>query len=512
MNPKAIHEVQLSSIVNIAKSAGQSVANVTDKERRKVKKYGERAAGSYSSIAKATSGLTMVFPVICSSSISIDAASMITKAIERRSITMLQILLAATQLTNCANLMEYIESIHTNLNVNKMDLDEFIEFMGDLPDNIDSIKGGYKNAIDTYSETYVDANTLRDINEDCRTNLNYYFESDISDRSLNDFTYINNYGISRIVESSINEAKKGIYNDPSHLKYIDDDKFKSLAARNKEFRDIKKSEREEKKFKLDKEKNKREIEKNERDREKNEREIERNERDKEKFNYDIIRADREIIQNRLVPSEVKKANEVNPSLMIINWIGGDKRMQSVVGVKAKLLPVSSNEILARIITKNADSNILLKLVRASTREISFAKDFIFAIDNAKIDALAKSKRGSSSALFKTLERRALSGKIRKAIGSNNYSKCITTLVISQEEVEQLSKYNNIDVNIPRVIIPIMEKLNLLYFVIVDETAETVKILIDGETEYEVYPYDSLERESGDTGYKKAINLMTRLSR
>ena len=64
---------------------------------------------------------------------------------------------------------------------------------------------------------------------------------------------------------------------------------------------------------------------------------------------------------------------------------------------------------------------------------------------------------------------------------------------------------------PSNIIPIMEKLNLLYFVVVDTTAESISIITDGETEYETYSFTSLEREAGDGAYKKVVNLMTKLT-
>lgn len=64
---------------------------------------------------------------------------------------------------------------------------------------------------------------------------------------------------------------------------------------------------------------------------------------------------------------------------------------------------------------------------------------------------------------------------------------------------------------PRIICPIMEKLNLLYFVVVDETAESISIMTDGDTEYETYSFTSLEREAGDGAYKKVVNLITKMS-
>ena len=54
-------------------------------------------------------------------------------------------------------------------------------------------------------------------------------------------------------------------------------------------------------------------------------------------------------------------------------------------------------------------------------------------------------------------------------------------------------------------------INLLYFVVVDTTAESISIITDGETEYETYSFTSLEREAGDGAYKKVVNLMTKLT-
>ena len=91
-----------------------------------------------------------------------------------------------------------------------------------------------------------------------------------------------------------------------------------------------------------------------------------------------------------------------------------------------------------------------------------------------------------------------------------FAKAIATLVISQEDVEDLKKMNGIDVESIRIIKPIMEKLNLLYFVIIDESSESIKILIDGSDDYEVYPFSALEKENKDDTYKKVINLMAKM--
>ena len=102
--------------------------------------------------------------------------------------------------------------------------------------------------------------------------------------------------------------------------------------------------------------------------------------------------------------------------------------------------------------------------------------------------------------------------MRRALGSPNTSKPIFSLVISREEADYMLNYNDVDVDNPKVVIPIMEKLNLIYFVIVDESNETAKFLLDGETQYETLSFSSLEKEVNDGGYKKVVNLMSKMSR
>ena len=47
-------------------------------------------------------------------------------------------------------------------------------------------------------------------------------------------------------------------------------------------------------------------------------------------------------------------------------------------------------------------------------------------------------------------------------------------------------------------------------VVVDESAELIKIFIDGATEYEEYSFSALEKEGKDDNYKKVLNLMTKM--
>ncbi len=223
---------------------------------------------------------------------------------------------------------------------------------------------------------------------------------------------------------------------------------------------------------------------------------------------------------QLLNSDIKKANELVPSTMVLNLIHKDKdtgrttRVENIlIGVKARIVPVDSDDVITHILTKVNDRNWILQLIRATTREISFFKDFVFAIDKAKIDALSNSRRGSSNPIWKVLERRAMGGKLKRLMGKPNDVMAITTLVVSQEEVDYVRKEKNINFEDFRVISPVMDSYNLMGFVIIDESLELAKFLFDtGEAMWENLSFTSLERENSDNNYKKVINLLSKVSR
>ena len=85
--------------------------------------------------------------------------------------------------------------------------------------------------------------------------------------------------------------------------------------------------------------------------------------------------------------------------------------------------------------------------------------------------------------------------------------------MSQDEVEYLKKYNNIDMDKQQVTRAILEAYNLMDIIIADETLEIAKFLFDdGDGIYEVLPFDNLEKEAKDNSYKKMINLMSKINR
>lgn len=430
-----IHETIIRDIIDLASEIKDTdIDSINSTLNRK---------NSFKSIASQSANLTAVFPVIVSKSINIDNASMVTKAIERKAVSMLQLLFAARQLTTVTDNVEHFKQFHSNLKIdNSLSVDGIL----------DVIDKYVTESTNSRSTNYIilEKDQLELVKKDYK-NLDSYLEENVNDKSILSYSVLpkGKYGKSYIVE---NNNKKGV-------DYDSYSKFAQTSTNLKSF----------------------------------------------------------TTQNILIDSDVRKANELVPTIMTVNiMMKKDNNlvpMSYVIGVKAKMYAVDSMDVINRLAMKDTDNKILTKFIKATTREISFLKDFLFAIDNAKIDAISQSRRGSSSKLWKILERRAAKSRIKRRLGLTNDAMAITSLVISQEEVNYIKKEYNIDLEISEVIRPIMEKMNLICFCIVDETNDVAKFIFDtGEDVYEYISFNSLEREASDNSYKKMVNLMSKITR
>ena len=390
----------------------------------------KRSPYASTSIARIASNMTLVFPVMCSSTLSIETGMMIMKAIERKCAVMLQILFSAYQVTDVRDAEEFINRFHSNIRMGKGTIDDFMR----LADAIATESGSI----------VVDKNTLSKLSRDFVENCFFVLDEDIAPKSIGD-----KYNESAATGS---RNRRGSDNNNSTIR----------------------------------------------------------------DNKDVS----EYFKNQILSSDIKKANELAPTAMVVNFKYLDSASgratdieNIVIGVKARYIPVTSDDIINHILTKLNDKNFVVQLIRATTREISFFKDLIFAIDNAKIEALANSKRGSANPMWKLLERRALMSKLNQFVGiRGNNANAITTLVVSQEEIEYVRKNYGTDFNSIKNINTILSAYNLMGFVIADESLEIAKFLFDtGEDVFETLAFSTLEKEASDNSYKKIVNLMSKLA-
>ena len=421
------------------------------------------------SIARRASNLVLVFPVIVSTSINIQSAMMISKAIERKCCTLLQILFSSVQLTDAETVKDYISQFHNNIDFgDKMSLDSFMGIVDDMAN---------EGAIEI-----TDADAYAAVKEDMK-NINYTLSNILNPISINDYSRQTNiYGESTIMLNEANPTGNDRHNRLNALvdKIASDSMNKMTPMINDTIRKASTT------FK------------------------------RNQASDNSLKDLTSYYSNQLLASDVRKANELVPTIMMVNFMHGKDgvkyNMSGVIGVKAKLYPVDSMEIISRLSSKVKDSNGLFNLIRATTREISFFKDLMFCIDKAKLDSVNMAKGSNNAKIFKLLERRANKNKFMRLIRKNNASP-ITSLVLSQEEVEYLKKYNNMDMDKAYNTRTILEAYNLMDIVIVDESMELAKFMYDdGDGMYETITFDSLEKEASDNSYKKVINLMSKMNR
>lgn len=452
-----------------------------------------RTKNNTGSIARRAANLTLVFPVLVSTALSIDKAIIISKALERKCATLMQILFSSIQVTSAKDLGEYISQFHSNLNTKNLDLGDFI------------------NAVDTLANesaiTITDRDVYDTVMEDMK-NINYYIDTALTETSVNDFKVKKNmYGEQSVVlekKISINPNNVSLGTaaavsdnplpSPSQTRTAGSANLTSGGSRTRTLNTIKNN-----------------I-------------INNDIRTKETItNKTVVDANNSgkdaatIFKTQLTQAELNKANELVPTTMFVNFISKSKDGDAitvnngVVGIKCKMYPINSMDIIYRISSKYDDNNWLINLIKASTREISFLKDFLFAIDKAKLDAINMSKETNSAKMFRTLERRSSKNVLYTLLKKNNAAP-ITSLVISQEEIEYLKKYNNLDLEKVYNARVILEKFNLMDIVIVDEVLETAKFLFDdGDGVFETLTLDALEKEAKDSSYKKVVNLMGKLT-
>ena len=80
-------------------------------------KFISRKNPTIKSITRSNKDLTMIFPVIASSSIEPKSAQLVTRALERKFTTLTQMLLSALSITSSKDAIEHLRKIHTNLDL-----------------------------------------------------------------------------------------------------------------------------------------------------------------------------------------------------------------------------------------------------------------------------------------------------------------------------------------------------------------------------------------------------------
>ena len=405
---------------------------------------------SVKSITKSANDLVLTFPVMCSASMTKKTAELISKALEYKYASLVQMVLASASISNVSNAGELIKNVHSNLDMrgfSDLDIDDYLGIE-------ESAKSHDKNI---NSITPIEESLLRQA----------YKEQLIRNKSnvvsLTESERKHGIGLDGLRDAYFTEAKNPKGNPVNDI----DPEIKLVGASTVNALKV----------------------------------AERN-------------LANQVIDNKFNADDVKKMNDLQPTLMKINFTSlqdtGNVEATAVIGIKSRLFLVDGEDIMAHLISKNSNKVSLFNFLRATTGEIKFWRDFIFSIKQAKVDSVSNSGKGSSSKLWKVLERRAIGSKLSRFLKLRNDATAITTLVITQTDVDVLIKRANIDVSRTGVARKIMDDYNLMAFIIVDETTESAKMLFDtgGGEDYEYYTFKSLKKDD-KMDYKQIIDLMAK---
>lgn len=441
----------------------------TFKNKKKASKNNKQQKDSNylnGSISNATKNLVMTFPTMCDNSLTPGTASMISKANERNIVTMLQLLFSSMQFNDKTG-ADVIAKIHKNMKISDF---------GSLDDAIETLEKYVESAnLPDLTKAQLNEN-VKLIKEQMKTAQKSFPVESLSEKSLNEYSVHNIHGRIVVREAAPQKDEKD----------KDEQQAKIDALKGQETRD-------------------RQLFSSKMQNQLNQ-------------NADSV-ASR--LQKQLLDSDIKKSNELQPTLMVVNMneIVEDENGNPLVvnkkpfiaGIKSRLISVDSSDIIDRMIAKNKTKVNFLNFIRATTGEIKLVKDFLLCIDQAKIDAKNSAKKGEAASIWKALEYRSEKNFRNKHKKSGNDASAITTLVLNQETVNILKKEYDFDLERINNARMILDSYNLLGLFICDESIEVVKVLYNGNDMFEQHAYSSLERESNDSSYKKVINLIGKMN-
>ena len=444
---------------------------------------------SIKSITRANKDLTMTFPVMVSNTVDPVSAQLVARALERKFVTLTQMLLSAISITSSKDAIDHLKNIHANLDLSSFfDVDDYLAVSEEATAmhifDADTVKAVYE----AFRQERLRAKPLNHLHE--------FLSKDVTDAIAKQPGVANNLAVKQWNDLSDADKARVMkhYNSPTvtqnrdlerKLQAADQEKnrltknfAKSRAMQNKRMNDI------------------------------------RNANDALQSRIDDLTAVRANKISKVTKDQMdyKKANELQPTLLQIQFISTNDNndpitVDAYVGIKSKIYCVDSADIANHIVSKRSYNFSLYNLIKATSGEIEFWRDFVFAIKKAKIDAVSNTNRGSSSKLWKVLERRALASKINRFMSLRNDATAITTLVVSAYDVEMLRKMEDIDISNSRVARKLMDDYNLVGIVIVDDSTESAKFIFDtGDDEYEPYTFKTLKRED-KMDYKQMIQLL-----
>lgn len=181
---------------------------------------------SFSSAAKAASKLIAVYPVLVSKSVSFDTARMVSKYIEQKGCIILQLALQQANISGAGSGVDYLRQFHQNLNIGGDDVAAMGSIINAMIDDIaaktktestsianEFAKEKILESID-WDSILENDNSIRISNQQMKELMEVFsdaekyqiYDTNLNERSINDFIVKESAGDYRVIIKSFNEA------------------------------------------------------------------------------------------------------------------------------------------------------------------------------------------------------------------------------------------------------------------------------------------------------------------
>jgi len=218
-----------------------------------------------------------------------------------------------------------------------------------------------------------------------------------------------------------------------------------------------------------------------------------------------------------VNAKFEKANATIPTMLHVRIYPIDPESKEqvheavdfVLGVKAMLHPVPADVMVETLASGINGSNAFLDFIKWTTGETKFFRDFVFAVNQQKADAISYNNPAKQWLIAS--KRRGTWAKVQNKF-SKNALYPIMTVVISKETSDALAELHgyNIERN-PAFISSLMKTYYLLGFVRVNTATQRVDIYMDCADGVETVTLSTLSKE-GTMDDRKFKDMMRMIGR
>lgn len=217
---------------------------------------------------------------------------------------------------------------------------------------------------------------------------------------------------------------------------------------------------------------------------------------------------------KLEPNEVKKSNEMQPTMirLTVKRLDADARQtveyNFLVGIKCSLHLVKSDEFINNLVDACEYKGKLFRFIKWYSGEIDFLKDFVLNMDQFTKDI--KRNAAGQSHWWDALKRRAREAKISRVETDRLLPNA--TFVFTKAEVDYLKANYGYDCMDWKIAKRLMEEYCLLGYIVLDMASEVAYILYDGQKDFQELTFKSMERDNAQSerNFKDMMRLAKKM--